>query len=52
MRGKGKKKKKPLLRMKKGEGVKCIREALGVQTHKESVIEISLGVECLLYEGK
>lgn len=35
--------------MKKGEGVKCIREALGVQTHKESAIEISLGAECLLY---
>ena len=39
-------------KIKKGEGVKCIREALGVQTHKESAIEISLGAECLLYEGK
>lgn len=43
----------PLWRTKKGgkEWI-ALGKALGVQTHKDSVVEISLSAVCLPHEGK
>lgn len=36
----------------RGKEYRALGKALGVQTHKESVMEISLSAVCLPHEGK